>query len=50
MGNFRRCESGPVAGPEAGIRALTGRGQAGMGLWPCLVEEQRQEQEVCFEG
>lgn len=50
MGNFRRCECGPVAGAEAGIRGPTGRGQAGMGLWPCLEGEQRQEQEVCFEG
>lgn len=50
MGNFRHCESGPVVGFEAGIQGQSGRGQVGMGLWPCLEEERHLGQGVCFEG
>lgn len=50
MGNFRHCESGLVAVHETGIRGPSGIGQAGMGLWPCLEEEQHLELGVCFEG
>lgn len=50
MGNFRRFASGLVVGLETGIRGPSGIGQAGMGLWPCLEEEQHLELGVCFEG
>lgn len=50
MGNFRRCESGLVVGLETGIRGPSGIGQAGMGLWPCLEEEQHLELGVYLEG